>query len=148
VQEKSYRDQNEMCEIRILVVGNSERHNLEAIKTIEDKCRQESQGKARLSCDGNGATSLPDTNIDDYDLVAVDDSIVPTAKGRLLMSFDTPVVVFSDLTGNPNGAPEKRTGMVISSVIAHVVARGNLRDKLAMVTEEIEQTSRLLAAVN
>jgi hypothetical protein len=135
-----------VCEVRLLVVGDSERRNLDAIRVVATKCLEESGGQAHLSCDKSGCLDPIEANIDDYDIIAIDDAAMRTDCGRLLIGSDIPVVLFSDLS-RATTAAWRKAGVLISSIVSHAVARGNLREKIAVVTDQIEQTSRLIAAI-
>lgn len=133
----------DVCEIKVLVVGDSDWRNLNAMRAIDEECRRKSSGHARLTFDQAGAASVGNANVGSYDVVAIDDSIIGMDSGRILIGMDTPMVVFSDLARHKNSEGDGTS--IVSMVVSHAIARGNLRDKIESITEQIEETSRIIA---
>ena len=126
-----------MCNVKVLVVGRSKSSNHEVVSAIERGCREESGGEAVVEHDEADPSAM-DVDPGDYDVVAVEDGVIPLECGKSAMCSETPVISFSEVSGR---------GRLFSSAVANAVARGFLRDKIDSVTEQISETSRLLSIV-
>jgi hypothetical protein len=94
-----------------------------------------------------GTSSTNNINIDDYDVVAIDDKVMSMNCGRALIGMDIPIIIFSDLINDATRISQEGIKMIASPAITHAIIRGNLKDKIASVTRDIQMTSRMLATI-
>ena len=77
-------------------------------------------------------------------MVAVDDGTTRLDDVKRIACSDTPVVFFSSLKGVDKA---KRRGSALLGAVSNAVARGNIREKIASITDDISRTSRMIATL-
>ncbi len=134
-----------MCQIRLLVIGNSARRNNEAIRRVAAECRSMGDDISVVVETVSPYTpGIFDTEV--HDLALVDGSVISKGCSRVVLGSGLPILSFEDLSGETSHHFEVRH--VLSGVVEEAVRLGRLRDYILRVTEHIDETRQMIAAAS
>lgn len=132
-----------MCEIKLLVIGNSLRRNHAAVRHVTEES-MEWTDNVKVTVHEIGPFSSDDITPDEFDLAVVDESVINKGCSRSVLGSGVPVLAFGETTGGRKMPGE--TTSTLSKVVKDVVGRGMLRDYIVKVTEDIDETHRMIAS--
>jgi len=127
-----------VCQIRMLIIGDSVLKNNNAIRTVKSACVAKGWLDVVVQADAVNPHFNTVIDPDSYDMAVVDERSLNADCSSFVLGCGTPTLKIVDVYASST---------VFEGVIQKAVEHSRMRDKIASVTEHIEETSRMLAAV-
>lgn len=123
-----------MCELKLLVVGDSDWMNKFVIKQIV----QEFDNVDNVKISKEVVTTEQSYNIDpeSYDLAIVDDTAITKYNLHNVLCSGIPVLTFKDIVA---------ISPLVRQSVRKAIETGKLRDHIIKTTEHIDETHKMLA---
>jgi hypothetical protein len=123
-----------VCQIRVLVIGNSAGRNVRAIERLRDRLEAHLDVCPSFRIVDPSGDEAVDPS--EHDMALVDDGVFSKGCSRFVLGSRLPILAFADAGGDDE---------VASSVIGDAVELGRLRDRIEETMGHIEQTRRMLS---
>ena len=130
-----------MCQISLLVIGDSSMRNAEALNRVQVECQ-------RWGEDINIALKVvtpyePGTvNPNEHDLALVDESVISKGCSRTVLGSGLPILAFGDFSSSEELPVDAK--FVLSNAVGVAVRMGRLRDYIEKVTDQIDATRHMI----
>lgn len=131
-----------VCQIRILLIGNSLNRNREVVQEVKDQSIKYDK-EVRITVQEVAPFSSDTIHPDNYDLAIVDENFINKGCSRMVLGNGIPVFAFNE--GDDSSDKSDDSQDVLSRVVKKVVENGVIRDHIQQATKEINDTYHMFS---